>query len=108
MIKCVGQRLAVFIPSRAQIRDRAFTHKQVLHRAVARSRRDSNAHFTVDDTWPFQRRDTGQQARHASLKTGVTTEAGAPFDNDSQHKDMSILLKRQTSGLTTRNVPKSP
>ena len=40
----------------------SLTHNRVLHYAVARSLRESNVQITIKNTWPFQQRDTGQQA----------------------------------------------
>ena len=59
----------------------SLTHNRVLHHAVARSLRESNVQI-----------GTGQQAGHNPLRMDVTTEAGALFDNDPQHKDKALLL----------------
>ena len=43
--------------------DHTHTHT-VLHHALARSLRKSKVQSDIEDTWPFQQRDTGQQVAH--------------------------------------------
>ena len=52
----------------------SLTYNRVLHHAVARSLRGSKVQITIEDTWPFQQRGTGQQAGHNPLRMNVTTE----------------------------------
>ena len=57
------------------------THNRVLHQALARSLRESKVQFVVEDTWPFRQKASEQNGRLNPLRMGITTEAGALFDN---------------------------
>ena len=67
----------------------SLTHNRVL---VARSLRESKAHFVVDDTWPFRERASGQNDRLNPLRMDITTEAGELFDNHPRLKKKAVLL----------------
>ena len=54
----------------------SLTHNPVLHQALARSLRESNFQFVVEDTRPFRDRASGQNDRLNPLCMGITTEAG--------------------------------
>ena len=68
------------------------THNLVLHQALARSLRESNVQFVLEDTWPFRERASGENCRLNSLHMGITTEAGALFDNNPRLKNKALLL----------------
>lgn len=65
---------------------------RVLHHALARSLRESNIQITIEGAWPFQQRDTEQQAGHNSLRMEENMGGGGLFDNDPRHKDKALLL----------------
>ena len=58
----------------------SLTHNRVLHQALARSLRESEGRFVVEDTWPFRERASGQN--------GITTEVRALFDNHPRLKNV--------------------
>ena len=70
----------------------SFTHNRVLHQALARSLRESNVQFMVEDTWPFRQRASEQNGRLNSLRMDITTEAGALIDNHPRLKSKALLL----------------
>ena len=70
----------------------SLTHNRVLYQALARSLRESKVHFVVEDTWPFRERISGQNGRLNLLRTDITTEAGALFDNHPRLKKKALLL----------------
>ena len=47
----------------AKMRWSSLTHYRVLHQALARSLRESEAQFVVEDTWPFREKASGQNGR---------------------------------------------
>ena len=55
----------------------SLTHNRVLHQALARSLRESEIQFVVEDTWPFRERAIGQNDRLNPLRMDITTVAGA-------------------------------
>ena len=68
------------------------THNRVLHQALARSLRESEVQFVVEDTWPFRERAGGQNDRLIRLRMDFTTEVGARFDNHPRLKNKKLLL----------------
>ena len=70
----------------------SLTHNRVLHQALARSLRESKAQFVVEGAWPFRQRASGQNSRLNPLRMGITTEAGALFDNHPRLKNKALLL----------------
>ena len=70
----------------------SLSHNRVLYQALARSLRESKVHFSVEDTWPFRERTSGQNGRLNPLRTDITTEAGALFDNHPRLKKKALLL----------------
>ena len=70
----------------------SLTHNRVLHQALARSLRESNVQFVVEDTWPFRQRASEQNGRLNPLRMDITTEAGALFDNHPRLKNKALLL----------------
>ena len=70
----------------------SLTHNRVLHKALARSLRESNVQFVVEDTWPFRQRASEQNGRLNPLRMDITTEAGALFDNHPRLKNKALLL----------------
>ena len=64
----------------------------MLHQALARSLRESKVQFVVEDTWPFRQRANEQNGRLNPLRMGITTEAGALFDNHPRLKNKALLL----------------
>ena len=70
----------------------SLTHNRVLHQALARSLRESKVEFVVEDTWPFRQRAGEQNGRLNPLRTDITTEAGALFDNHPRLKNKALLL----------------
>ena len=70
----------------------SFTHNRVLHQALASSLRESKVQFMVEDTWSFRQRASGQNGRQNPLRTDITTEAGALFDNHPRLKNKALLL----------------
>ena len=54
----------------------SFTHNRVLHQALARSLRESEVQFVVEDTWLFRERASGQNGTLNPLRMDMTTEAG--------------------------------
>ena len=70
----------------------SLTYNRVLHQALARSLRESKVQFVVEDTWPFRQRASGQNGRLNPLRTDITTEAGALFDNHPRLKNKALLL----------------
>ena len=70
----------------------SLTHNRVLHQALARSLRESKVQFIVEDTRPFRERASGQNGRLNPLRMGITTEAGALFDNHPRLKNKALLL----------------
>ena len=73
-------------------RELSRTHNWMLHRALARSLCESKVHFVVEGSWPFRERPSGQNGRSNPLRTSITTEAGALFDNHSRLKNKALLL----------------
>ena len=70
----------------------SLTHNRVLHQALARSLRESEDQFIVEDTWPFRERASGQNGRLNPLCMDITTEAGALFDTHPRLKNKALLL----------------
>ena len=70
----------------------SLTHNRVLHQALARSLRESQVQFVVEDTWPFRERASGQNGRLNPLRIYITTEAGALFYNHPLLKIKALLL----------------
>ena len=70
----------------------SLTHNWVLHQALARSLRESNFRFAVEDAWPFRQRASGQNGRLNPLRMDFTTEAGALFGNHPRLKNKAPLL----------------
>ena len=70
----------------------SLAHNRVLHHTLARSLHENKVQCVIEDMWPFQQRGAGQQVGHNPLRMDLTTEAGALFDSDTQHKDKSLLL----------------
>ena len=70
----------------------SLTHNRVLHQALARSLRERKVQFVVEDAWPFRERASGQNSRLNPLCMGITTEAGALFDNHPRLKNKALLL----------------
>ena len=54
----------------------SLTHNRVLHQALARSVRESQVQFVVEDTWPFRQRASEENGRLNPLRMDITTEAG--------------------------------
>ena len=59
---------------------------------LARSLRESKVQFVVEDTWPFRERARVLNGRLNPLRMGITTEAGALFDNHPRLKNKPFLL----------------
>ena len=70
----------------------SLTHNRVLHQALARSLRESNVQFMVEDTWPFRQRASEQNGRLNSLRIDIRKEAGALIDNHPRLKSKALLL----------------
>ena len=70
----------------------SLTHNRVLHQALARSLRENRVQFVVEDTLPFRQRASEQNCRLNPLRMGITTEAGALFDNHPRLKNKVLLL----------------
>ena len=70
----------------------SLTHNRVLHPALARSLRERNVQFVVEDTWPFQERASEQNGRLNPLRMDITTEAGALFDSHPRLKNKALLF----------------
>ena len=70
----------------------SLTRNRVLHQALARSLRESKIQFVVEDTWPFRQKASEQNGRLNPLRTDITTEAGALFDNHPRLKNKALLL----------------
>ena len=70
----------------------SLTHNRGLHQALARSLRESKVQFVVEDTWSFRQRASKQNGRLNPLRMGITTEAGALFDNHPRLKNKALLL----------------
>ena len=81
----------------------SLTNNRVLHDALARSLRESKVEFVVEDTWPFRQRASGQNGRLNPLRMGITTEAGALFDNHPR-----LPLRRLQSGECSTPCRKTP
>ena len=50
----------------------SLTYNRVLHQALARSLRESQVQFVVQDTWPFQQRASGQNGRLNPLRMDIS------------------------------------
>ena len=70
----------------------SLTHNRVLHQALARSLRESEVQFVVEDTWPFRQRASKQNGRLNPLGMDITTEAKVLFDNHPRLKIKALLL----------------
>ena len=68
------------------------THTHTHTHTLGRSLGVSKVQFVVEDTWPFRERASEQNGRLNSLRMGITTEAGALFDNHPRLKNRALLL----------------
>ena len=64
----------------------------MLHQALARSLRKSKVHFMFEEPWPFRQRVSEQNGRLNPLRMGITTEAGALFDNHPRLKNKALVF----------------
>ena len=51
-----------------------------------------HTHTHTQSKWPFRKRASGQNGRLNPLRVGITTEAGALFDNHPRLKNKALLL----------------
>ena len=70
----------------------SLTHDRMLHQALARSLPENKVQFVVEDVLPFRERASGQNGRLNLLRTEITTEGGALFDNHPRLKNKALLL----------------
>ena len=70
----------------------SLTPNRVVHPALARPLRESKVQSVVEDTWPFRQRASEQNGRLNPLRMGITTEAGALFDNHPRPRNKALLL----------------
>ena len=64
----------------------------MVHHALARFLRESKVQFIAEEIWPFRAKASGQNSRLNPQRMGVTTEAGAFFNNHPQRKNKVLLL----------------
>ena len=78
--------------SRTKTEWSSLTHNRVLHQALARFLRKSNAQFVVEDTRPFREKASGQHGKSNPLRTDLTAEVKALSDNHPQRKNKALIF----------------